>query len=359
MADHHPSILWLYSDKSGCGTYRCYIPALSLDVSHGGPFDNHFLSQFDCRSTASLDPVEDVSIVVFQRAVGRRFEQLARTCRERQIRVVFELDDDLFHIPRFNPSAWFWGQKAVQKSLLTLLHMADGVTVSTPELRDVVAHRTGRSDIVVCPNHLHPAVWGADLIGDRVFPNGDKIVIGWQGSSTHDQDYQQAIPALQHILDRYPHVILRFLGSVPATIQGKIAENRFQWSRGVPFERYPSTLRYVNFTIGIAPLTTNRFNHSKSNVKVLEYMACGIPAVASSLPAYQRTIRHGDTGFLAASTKEWVDVLTSLIEDPDLRRRIVDQATSEVWRMWGPHHATAWRDLFCRLVSMNQEVGTC
>src|SRR5207249_7898024 len=74
--------------------------------------------------------------------------------------------------------------------------------------------------------------------------------------------------------------------------------------------------------IGIAPLPDTPWERGKCGVKVLQYMGCGLPVVASPVGVHRRIIRHGENGFLAASPAEWRNALRQLMDDPGLRQRL-------------------------------------
>jgi glycosyltransferase involved in cell wall biosynthesis len=78
----------------------------------------------------------------------------------------------------------------------------------------------------------------------------------------------------------------------------------------------------VSFDIAIAPLKNIEFNKAKSDLKYLEYAMAGLPVVASDIEAYNKTIIHGQNGFLAKSEEEWFKYLSLLIEDYKLREKI-------------------------------------
>lgn len=80
------------------------------------------------------------------------------------------------------------------------------------------------------------------------------------------------------------------------------------------------------FAIGIAPLPDTPWEHGKCGVKLLQYMACGIPAVASPVGVHRDIIRHEENGFLAATEKDWIEILQRLLQDSELRTRIGDAA---------------------------------
>lgn len=74
--------------------------------------------------------------------------------------------------------------------------------------------------------------------------------------------------------------------------------------------------------IGIMPLTDESWSRGKCGIKLLQYMAAGIPAVASPVGINAEIIRDGENGFLAANEQEWMEKLSRLVADPDLRARL-------------------------------------
>ena len=74
--------------------------------------------------------------------------------------------------------------------------------------------------------------------------------------------------------------------------------------------------------IGIAPLPDNPWERGKCGVKLLQYMACGIPVVASPVGVHNSIIRHGINGFLAATDEQWIESLGQLVHDDSLRKRL-------------------------------------
>jgi glycosyltransferase involved in cell wall biosynthesis len=74
--------------------------------------------------------------------------------------------------------------------------------------------------------------------------------------------------------------------------------------------------------IGIAPLPDTPWERGKCGVKILQYMACGIPVVASPVGVAPHIITHGVNGLLACRMEDWEPALQSLISDPKLRQRL-------------------------------------
>jgi len=73
--------------------------------------------------------------------------------------------------------------------------------------------------------------------------------------------------------------------------------------------------------IGVYPLADDEWSKGKCGFKAIEFMACGVPVVASAVGVNREIIEDGVNGFLATNPDEWVDKLLRLMGDPTLRGR--------------------------------------
>jgi glycosyltransferase involved in cell wall biosynthesis len=74
--------------------------------------------------------------------------------------------------------------------------------------------------------------------------------------------------------------------------------------------------------IGLYPLPDEPWVYGKSGLKALQYMALGIPTVASAVGMNFKVIEDGVSGFLVKDDHEWITIIERLINDPDLRARV-------------------------------------
>lgn len=74
--------------------------------------------------------------------------------------------------------------------------------------------------------------------------------------------------------------------------------------------------------IGIMPLSDGPFERGKCGYKLIQYMACGLPVVASPVGVNEQIVDHGVNGLLAGSLDEWAAALRKLISDPALREQM-------------------------------------
>ncbi|MGB8854721.1 MAG: glycosyltransferase [Pirellulales bacterium] len=89
--------------------------------------------------------------------------------------------------------------------------------------------------------------------------------------------------------------------------------------------------------IGITWLPDHPWSAGKCGLKVLQYMAAGLPVVANSIGIHRHLIDHGTTGFLADTPAEWRRAIATLAADPALRRTMGHAARLRLERHWSVH----------------------
>ena len=96
--------------------------------------------------------------------------------------------------------------------------------------------------------------------------------------------------------------------------------------------------------IGISWLPDDSFSRGKCGLKILQYMAAGLPVVANPVGVHREMIIDGQTGYLASSPEQWSAAIARLAADPALRRRMgqagrrLAEERFSVAR-WGPQFA--------------------
>lgn len=86
------------------------------------------------------------------------------------------------------------------------------------------------------------------------------------------------------------------------------------------------------FDIGIMPLIDGPFERGKCGYKLIQYMACGLPVIASPVGVNQQIVEHGVNGYLASTLDEWISALEKLTSDIELRRRMGQAGRAKVER---------------------------
>lgn len=96
---------------------------------------------------------------------------------------------------------------------------------------------------------------------------------------------------------------------------------------GVPIEIHDwsesSEVRAIQgFDVGIMPLPDEPWMRGKCGFKLIQYMGCGIPVIASPVGINRDIVRHGENGWLADDTGEWLTALERLVANTRLRREM-------------------------------------
>ena len=169
---------------------------------------------------------------------------------------------------------------------------------------------------------------------DRIFPDdrrlrdsNEEIVIGWLGTGAGLEYFSLVKEALQKISARY-RIRLRWvtlLTGAAYVLDGVKVET-------VNWELKNESKDMNQFDIAINPLFDTPWERGKCSLKLLQYMAAGLPTVSSRAGMNCEVVKEGVDGFLAGSTEEWIEKLSRLIEDPGLRKRMGQAAREKVVR---------------------------
>ena len=100
--------------------------------------------------------------------------------------------------------------------------------------------------------------------------------------------------------------------------------------KGIAWSSETEVQSINSFSIGIMPLPNDEWAKGKCGLKGLSYMACEIPTIMSPVGVNTEIIKHGENGFLASSTEEWVEYLSKLIESEELRNKMGKAARETV-----------------------------
>lgn len=195
-----------------------------------------------------------------------------------------------------------------------LICQADHVVASSPSLRD-------RCAVI---NKHHAATYISSSVDtDRFIPtnfytNDGTVTLGWTGTFSSRPYLDLLRPVLKE-LARRRSFRLRVIGNFDYELPGVDLEV-IRWSA----EREVEDLQGID--IGLYPLPMDDWVSGKSGLKAIQYMAFGLPCVATDVGTTPLIIRDGENGLLARTDEDWLIALVQLIDDPELRRRLGEQA---------------------------------
>lgn len=152
-----------------------------------------------------------------------------------------------------------------------------------------------------------------------------EVVIGWIGTPITQRYLFDIADALGEIQKRRG-VRIRLIGANRAVpgVQCDLVE----WRESTEVDEL------AGIDIGIMPLADGPFEQGKCGYKLIQYMGCWKPVVASPVGVNRSLVRPGVNGFLATRGKEWIESLEALCSDEDLRRRMGDSGRALVERQY-------------------------
>ena len=319
--------------------YRVELPMRQLQL-HGHDVTFRSMGDEPGHKPVTLKDLEGYDVILAQRFNTHRGLEPWRRSRVPSSRLVYETDDDSFTVGKENFQAYHvFTRPEVQDAIEHGAQVADLITVTTEHLAQVMREHTGNPNIAVLPNYIPQ--FALDLPRTpRARP-----AVGWQGGASHGVDVGLVVSPVRRFLKRFPGWDLRLGGTDyrPTFRAGK----RATFSEWIPVYKDPAGYyAAADFDIGLAPLAMTEFDRSKSNIKVLEYAARGIPAIATDCDIYRSFIRHGENGFLVKADHEWLKYLSVLASDDGLRQTMGEQARQDAAGWTIEEHWTEWEKAY-------------
>ncbi|MEH3086286.1 MAG: glycosyltransferase [Xylophilus ampelinus] len=321
-----PTALVFPADHFGCGHYRMIKPfeALKGQGLLDGMLSGHFLSPVQLERHGA-------DALVFQRQLEpHQLDNMKKIKEFGRAFKVYELDDYLPNLPVKSVHKRDLSQDVI-KVLRRGLGYVDRFVVSTDALAE--SFKGLHPDIRVVQNRLPPE-WWRGLRSQR--RRGARPRVGWAGGVGHTGDLELVADVVQALAGEVEWV---FFGLCPEKIRPFVHEVH----NGVPIDDYPAALAALDLDLALAPLEQNRFNECKSNLRLLEYGACGVPVVCSDLVCYRNAL---PVTRVKNRFKDWVDAVRMHIGDLDAAARAGDALREAVLRDWmlEGEHLQDWRD---------------
>jgi glycosyltransferase involved in cell wall biosynthesis len=222
------------------------------------------------------------------------------------IPIVVDYDDAIFH--KYDLSNNHFVRMLLGKKIAKIMRHARTVVAGNQYLGEY-ALSAGSKDVVYLPT----------VIDLNRYPfhepfNDEFFKVGWIGSPTTSK-YLNLVQPVMEKLNEDGNVRIIIIGGGDFYMDG-IPNRRHRWS-----ERTEAAA-ISEFDVGIMPLPDNPWERGKCGYKLIQYMACGKPVVASPVGVNREIVEHGVNGFLAKSKEEWLMALTILRDHPDLRAKM-------------------------------------
>jgi glycosyltransferase involved in cell wall biosynthesis len=329
-------ILFVTAGVGDSALYRAHNQAEELRT-HGFKVsvtmqDNPFL--------ASLD--KKFKVFVFHRtlhtpAVAKLIEKIKKQQKE----IVFDTDDLVFdtkyiHQTDHYKNMSFFEKKQYEKGIGEEILKDPYVKVCTTSTEFIASKlREYGKKVFVTTNKLSNE-WLS--ISDHLLQGrgqekkqSDKVRIGYfSGTIGHNKDFATISDALVEILEKYPQVEIFLAG--PLELEEKFTKfaERIVRCAYVPRKKHFENVFHCD--IVLAPLEKDEFSVGKSELKFSEAGLLEVPVVAVRNQTFSGAITDGENGFLADGKQEWIEKLSKLIDDENLRKEMGKKAREKALR---------------------------
>jgi len=296
----------IYNYKELLGNDGYKLKILSIENRHKESFNylDKMKRIFLSLITVALVPFFDVLLI--HRFIPNKL-LLIKLYRKLSRKFIFDYDES-YHVD-------VWGQAIPDKIVLYLnnmIRLCDMTIVSNAYLRDYSITFNKNVEIIPTPIKI-------EKYPVKNHRQDYPIVIGWIGSGGAQQYLEILTNVFTRLYDKYRENVCLEVVTAPAykvKLDTPLIIKHIDWNLEHEYKYFQ------NFDIGIMPLPDNARSRGKASYKALEYMASGLPVVASPIGMNNEVILDGVNGFLPKSLDAWFDVLCMLIESHILRGKI-------------------------------------
>lgn len=219
-------------------------------------------------------------------------------------KVIYDFDDAIMYSDKHTDRPSHKRQKSFKRTV----RLADMVIAGNSYLAEHA--RKSNTSVNVLPTGLDTHIYKpkADL-------KNNNLHLVWIGSKSTLGYLAELKPALEKIGSRFDNVVLRIICDAFFDLNNLEVE-KCLWSLK------KEVVDLVTSDIGLAPLPDNRFTRGKCGFKILQYAAAGLPVVASPVGANAEYIQDGTNGFYAVDDSDWIEKISLLLKDSQLRQQM-------------------------------------
>jgi glycosyltransferase involved in cell wall biosynthesis len=252
-------------------------------------------------------------------------------------RLVIDYDDAAY----FKYEGW----PVLRRKIPRLMAAAKAVVVGNSHLARYASQFTTR--VFVIPSVVNLANY-QDRAGSTA---AGTVRIVWIGTPLTASLLKPLLPTMAKLQEKHPDISFRFIGAGKDFPGNGLRSEVFEWC-----ERTEAEL-IAQCHIGIMPLPDNEFTRAKCGLKLIQYMASGLPVVASPVGANREIVSDNKNGFLVETEQEWFEKLSMLIESPDLRTQMGKAGRARVTERYTLEHGfSKWLEI---LTSVRQPTSDC
>ncbi len=260
--------------------------------------------------------LRDYDVVCIQRKLVSPFEFFY--LRRRARRLLFDIDDAVMYRSSGASQAQSFSRRL---KFRTIVRGSNVVTAGNQFLKGEVLKVDPKKRVVVIPTSVDTSLYPKK----KVASNGSDVVLGWIGTKGNLKFLKELEPVFEEIGRRFPGVVL------------KIVSNDFYDLPSLPIIKKEWRLEdenedLISFDIGLMPLRNDLWSKGKCGLKIVQYLSVGVPVVCTPVGINCDIVTEAENGFWARDRQEWVERISTLIQDPTLRQRMGTKGIETVER---------------------------
>jgi glycosyltransferase involved in cell wall biosynthesis len=270
-----------------------------------------------------LRQAKKYDLVFVQRECFMLGSSFFETRMAKKTKLIFDFDDAIWlhAVSDGNKALGFLKDASKTSRLIKCAHL---VLAGNQYLADYALQFNSKVEII-------PTTVDTDKFSIQDLNKNDKICIGWSGSFSTIPHFESAIPALLEIKAKYgDKVYFKVIGDPNY-------KNEALNIIGIPWTAEDEVRQLSEIEIGLMPLPDDQWTRGKCGLKGLTYMALGIATIMSPVGVNSEIITNGENGFLADGTADWVEKISLLIENENLRKVLGEKGKETVQERFSVH----------------------
>lgn len=231
------------------------------------------------------------------------------------VKYIVDYDDAIFHLYDQTPNKYL---RKILGDKIDIVMRNSSMVICGNEYLAARAKKSGAKRVEKLPTVI-------DLSRYKIKNNykDSSVVIGWIGTPATLIFVKPIEEALVEVLNTL-NVNIEFVGGVPGIFKEHPKISYVDWTENTEINSIS------NFDIGIMPILDDDWAKGKCAYKLIQYMGCNLPVVGSYKGMNIEVIDENENGYLASTHKEWVDALTKLVKDKELRVRLGSNGREKV-----------------------------
>lgn len=327
-------------DRSACGHYRILWPNSIINArSTNAAFQIHTLEI----TLGHGVYYKGVSTVRVQRLLNEDqleyFNFLKEVKEIEKFKIVYDVDDiiDFEEIPQWNHSRSYF--ERYKDNLLHMMKESDEITVPSKFMADFYKNLTGNKNVTVLPNYV-PRFWldrfySPQMANLRYRKHKRKPLVLFIGSSSHFdwKNLNNQIDDYSHITESIAKTVNDFNwtflgGCIPEKLKSFVLEGKIKLYEHCNIYDFPYLISNLMPSLVVSPLFDNVFNRAKSDIKLKECNALGLPNICQDLDPYENAKFKFSTG------DEMIDLIKKITKNEGAYAKNCNEAWKQSQSDW-------------------------